>query len=140
MRFRTAAALALPLSLASLGCQAPPRTEFTTHVLTIALKPNGCPAKVEHGPIGNCGWSHLGKLCVLKGDKLQWVGEKPFELYFDPFADPVKATSSGGRWQTEALEPKASSPPRDEGEVEYKYTVVVDDCRKPLDPPIFIQR
>jgi hypothetical protein len=135
----------LCLAVAALMLACHTTRSLGIHELEIVLDGDGCPIDVDPPTGATCDQDRSGKTCVKKNDKLSWVADRPFAIYFDPIRGrPIKSpTNCSGSCKTQSLPFDPDAPPSgsDEvDEVEYKYTVVVEGCRKPLDPPIFIQK
>jgi hypothetical protein len=124
----------------AFGCSSP--TPRVVHELSIKLE-DGCPVDVDPG--GAACSAHRGAACVSKSDRVRWTAPQPFEIYFDPIRGrSLRSVScASGVCKTPTVPIDASSPPRSAdsaGDVEYKYTVLVDGCDESLDPAVYIQR
>ncbi len=88
---------------------------------------------------GNCPQTvNYLSLTLERGDRVQWqavdmsgaASEDQFKVYFDPFSGATISTQPSGL--TTPVQTVASTPPAN---VDYKYTIVGDDCTgDPLDP------
>jgi hypothetical protein len=138
------AGLALALAVLAAACEHVPRISPITRELAIQLDAGGCPVSVV--PNNSACPERPGKACVSKrNDRLRWTARKPFEIHFDPLRGRTIQSDACGNslCKTAWVTIDRDAPPRetdDVTEVEYKYTVVVAGCAKPLDPGIFIQR
>jgi hypothetical protein len=129
--------LALASVLLALGCLHRATTERASYPIRIELS-GGCPARAV--PPRECR-EHPGAACVSKTDSVGWTSEGPFRVLFDPFLPSIASTCRDRVCSTPAFLIPEQTPPLEgaKGGVEYKYTVTVDGCPTPLDPPIFIQ-
>jgi hypothetical protein len=136
--------LLLAIAALTLACQTQPGTLTPPRELKIVQAEGGCPVDVKPPVEAECR-ERPGKTCVHKNDKLVWVADRAFAIHFDPIqGHPIKSPPGcPGPCKTAPVPIDPDAPPTETDtvdEVEYKYTVVVEGCGTPLDPPIFIQK
>jgi hypothetical protein len=110
------------------------------------LLEQGCPRGVRPlGEEGEC--SEQNKCVANRKDRVAWQATEHFEIYFDPIqgktVEGERDRIDLNKWVSKKKKIHDDAPPREAGgaaEVKYKYTILVDGCAEPLDPPIFIQR
>lgn len=143
--------LLLAIAALVLGCQTPSRPPVeheqnrtpVDHELKVVQRADGCPIGIDPPTTAECP-NDGRKTCARKNDQLVWVADRPVRIYFDPFrGHEIKSPLVCGPCRTSPVKIDKDVPPADDdtvSEIEYKYTVVVDGCKEPYDPPIFIQK
>jgi hypothetical protein len=105
---------------------------------------NGCPKVVDKNPDITQS-KHIIWQSVVNYDPRQPIAED-YEIYFDPFGAGPKIDSKGKKgWaRSPVINKKSPAGPKDpaKGEaIEYKYTIVGDNCLdKPYDPRFTVRR
>jgi hypothetical protein len=136
---RASLLLAILLAVAGIVVSNQVRSQ-TDYDVAIVFDADACPVEVRPNADVSCpGNPDKSAICADRGRQIVWQSvdaayepmSRGYEIFFDPFVGP--SLDAGPTGQARAtIRPGVPA-------VEYKYTVVGDDCPdKPLDPRIII--
>ena len=140
-RIIRAAVLGAAASLFAAGCATVDMADPETADGRIEFNEVGCPTKVTPNSKSACtSPGNSDKICSKPGKHISWQSvdssddavRQRYRIYFDPFKSGATIRSNAQGFARARTDDKAPK-------VEYKYTVIGEDCPgAPLDPRIIL--